>query len=53
MKYDSAQITKTENGYLVSCMTKVNHFTKTPPEQKDYVFKAFEEVVAHLIGDKK
>ncbi len=51
MKFDSVQITKMQNGFLVSCMRHANAFTKTPPSQEDFVFHDFKQVL-ELIGDK-
>ena len=48
MKSDSVQITKMENGYLVSAITKPNQFTRVPGGQMDYVFKEWKEVLDFL-----
>lgn len=48
MKYDSVQITKMSNGYLVSCIKKGNQLTREPPEQTDFVYNTFDQVIASL-----
>jgi hypothetical protein len=48
MKYDSVQITKMQNGYLVSCMKKANPVLREPPSQEDFVFVSYEGVLKFL-----
>jgi hypothetical protein len=48
MNYDSVQITKMQNGFLVSCIKKANPVLREPPSQDDYVFITFKEVLEFL-----
>lgn len=48
MKWDSIQVIRMDNGYLVSYITKGNQFSQTPPSQVDRVFLTLEAVLTDI-----